>query len=199
RATTQPCDGRFTVPTQVTATAVSPSSVRVGWVQIADALSFTVFRTSGYPQPTVPVATVATNAAMITGLPSASTNRFSVVAQLAGCGSSGPSAQATATTLAGPGARPLAPTDVRVTTRPVNGTTGVVTLQWTQPPSADPAVSYRLYEGATVLATSSTTTVTLTLPGGPAHTVAVVGVDRAGNESRASQPVTFVVPFIPPP
>jgi hypothetical protein len=77
--------------------------------------------------------------------------------------------------------------------------TGTLTLAWTQPSSDDPPVSFRLYEGTAVLGAGTTTGVTLRLPGGPTHSVTVVAVDAAGNESSQSPPVAFTVPFIPIP
>jgi hypothetical protein len=74
--------------------------------------------------------------------------------------------------------------------------TALITLSWTAP---GPVVGYRLYEGATVLATSATSGVALRLPSGPTHTLSVTSVDRAGNESRQSATVTFTVPYIPVP
>jgi hypothetical protein len=77
--------------------------------------------------------------------------------------------------------------------------TGTVTLAWAQPASDDPPVSFRLYEGSSVFSAGTTTGVTLRLPGGPTHSVTVVAVDAAGNESPQSPPVVFTVPFIPIP
>jgi fibronectin type 3 domain-containing protein len=200
-ATTLPCDDPLPAPTGLTARAVSPSSVALSWVQISQVSSFTVYRTATNSEPATPVATVPGPSLMVTGLPSAGTARFVAVAETAGCGRSRPSAAATATTPAGPAARPAAPASLRLVSsvpRPGPGT-GTVTLAWTQPAGDDPAVAYRLYEGTTVLATSQTTGVTLDLPGGPTHTVGVAAVDAAGNESAQSPLLAFTVPFIPPP
>jgi hypothetical protein len=58
---------------------------------------------------------------------------------------------------------------------------------------------YRLYEGSSVLATATTTGVTLTLPSGPTHAVDAVAVDPAGNESTLDGPALFSVPYLPVP
>jgi hypothetical protein len=136
---------------------------------------------------------------MVTGLPSATTFRFSVASQPGGCGTSAQSQTVTVTTPSGPAARPVAPTGLTVTGNMPSGNVTNVTLSWSQPASADPPVGYRLYEGATVLGTSQGTTTTLQLPSGPQHVVSVVAVDAAGNESAASAPVTFTAMYIPPP
>jgi fibronectin type 3 domain-containing protein len=192
--TTLPCDTVLPAPTRVVATPVSPSSVALSWVSTVEASSYTV---SG----TAPLATVPTQSVMVTGLPSATASTFTVVAQVPGCGATPPSAPATATTPAGPSARPGAVTDLRVSVGPASMTDNSVpiTFSWTAPASVDPIVGYRLYEGSSVLATTSTAGLTLRLRSGPAHTVTVTAADAAGNESAQSAPVTFTVPFIPPP
>jgi chitodextrinase len=193
---TLPCDTAPPAPVGLVATPVSPSSVALSWVSNVEAASFTVYAggTSGAIRP---VATLPTPSAMITGLPSGSTNAFTVVATLAGCGTTPGSAIVYATTPAGPPARPTAATDLRATVgAPSFDNTAPVTLSWTQPPTLDPVVGYRVYEGRNVLVASATSSVTLRLPSGPSHTVSVVGLDAAGNESTQSTTATFTVPFI---
>ena len=190
-ATTAPCDSAPPAPVQLSAVPVSASSVALSWISTAEATSYTV-SVNGAAAMTLP-----TPSAMITGLASASTAGYSVTAQLAGCGPTPASATVTATTLAGPNERPSAVTDLRASVGPPSfDNTAPVTLSWTAP---GPAAGYRLYEGATVVATSATPGVMLRLPSGPTHTVTVTAVDPAGNESRQSATVTFTVPFIPVP
>jgi hypothetical protein len=198
-ATTLGCDTVPPAPVQVVATAVSPSSVALSWVSTVEASSFTVFAAGS--TTAVPVATLPTPAAMVTGLASGTTASFTVVAQVPpGCGTTAASAPATATTPAGPPERPSQVTDLRASVGPPSfDNTATVTFSWTQPPSGDPIVGFRLYEGAAVLATSSTAGLALRLPSGPTHTVSVTTVDRAGNESTQSATVTFTVPFVPVP
>ncbi len=199
QASTLPCDSPLPAPAGLTARALSPSSVALSWTHIAQVTSVTVFRLPAGAAP-VPEATVPGQSVMITGLPSASTTRYAVVADTTGCGRSTASAPITVTTAAGPPARPPRPADLRVVSSTPNfDFTGTVTLGWTQPSGSDPAVGYRLYEGATLFATSPTTSLTLRLPGGPTHTVSVAAVDAAGNESAQSVLLAFTVPFIPPP
>lgn len=198
-ASTQPCpESAVPAPTALTAVALSASSVRLSWTQVFPASSFTVYRLgAGAPQP---IATTRVPSTMVTGLPSATTARFAVAADATACGPSGMSAPATVTTAAGPAARPAAPTGLSVVSQAPNfDFTGTVTLGWVQPPGGASPVAYRLYEGASLFATTSTTGVTLRLPGGPTHQVTAVAVDAAGNESAPSAPVVFTVPFFPPP
>jgi chitodextrinase len=193
--TTQTCDPMVPAPSAVTATALSASSVALTWVSTVEATGFTVY---AEPSGTV-LATGAPNSAVVTGLPSASTGGYAVSAQTATCGSSAPSGTVSATTLAGPAARPTPPTGLTASVRQNGAFTGIATLSWTQPASADPVTGYHLYEGAAQFTTATGTSVTLTLPSGPTHTVIVVAVDAAGQESAAAGPVRFTVPFIPPP
>jgi chitodextrinase len=197
-ASTQPCDTVTPAPTGLSATPRSPSTVALSWISTVQSTGFVVYRSG------VQVATVAGPSAVVTGLPSADTAQYSVavraVANGGGCGISAPGAPVTATTPSGPAARPAAPTSLAVTRQSSNSTspeTGTVTLSWSQPASGDPVTGYRLYDGSAVLAATTTTGATLTLPAGPSHTVYVVALDAAGNESSLDGPVTFTVPFIP--
>jgi len=195
-ASTLPCDTVTPAPTALAVTPRSPSTVALSWLSTVQSTGFVVYRSG------VQVATVAGPSAVVTGLPSASTAQYSVavraVANGGGCGTSAPSAAVAATTQSGPAARPAAPSGLAVkSSAPSGGQTGTVTLTWSQPAGADPVAGYRIYDGATVLATATTTGATLTLPAGPSHTVYVVAVDAAGNESTLDGPASFTVPFIP--
>ncbi len=197
---TAPCDTVVPPPAGLTVTPRSASTVALSWTSIVQPVGFVVYRWGA------PVATVDGNTAVVTGLPSASTASYTVAVQESAtggaCGSSAPSAPVTATTLYGPSARPAAPTALTVTSRTPNYSspfTGTVTLAWSQPAGADPVAGYRLYEGSTVLASTTTTGASLTLPSGPTHVVYVVSLDAAGNESVLDGPVRFSVPYIPVP
>lgn len=190
-ANTLTCDPVVPAPRAVTATAVSPSTVALSWLSITDTSGFTVYRDGAA------VATVTSPSAVVTGLPSATTSRYMVTAQDWSCGSSAAGLPVTATTPAGPSARPVAPTGPRLVSDVTNyDNTGTVTLSWNQSASPDPVVGYRIYEGSAVLATAATTTVSLTLPAGPTHNVVVVAVDAAGNDSAADGSLVFVVQHI---
>jgi cellulose 1,4-beta-cellobiosidase len=73
----------------------------------------------------------------------------------------------------------------------VTGTTSTsVSLSWTEPSSSDPAASYKVYEGTTVVATPTSTSATITgLSPSTGHTYTVTAVDSDGNQSASSASV----------
>jgi fibronectin type 3 domain-containing protein len=96
------------------------------------------------------------------------------------------------------GAAPAAPARPASVTGPAaparlaatNGTTSI-SLTWVQPAAGTRPVSFRVYEGDTVVARNTTTRVTVVnLPFGSVHTYRVTAVDAAGRESAPSEPVT---------
>ncbi len=197
---TAPCDTVVPPPTALTVTPRSASTVALSWSSFVQSSGYVVYRSG------TQVASVDGTSAVVTGLPPASAGTYSVAVREAAnggaCGTSAPSAGVTATTLPGAYARPVAPTSLTVTSQSPNYSnynTGTVALTWSQPASADPVVGYRLYDGSSVLASTTSTSVTLTLPSGPTHAVYVVSVDANGNESMLDGPVHFTVPFMPLP
>jgi chitodextrinase len=197
-ATTLRCDDPIPPVVSLTATPISAGSVALHWLPSTEAESFTVSQVTRGTQETEPIATVAASSAMITGLAPATQVTFLVRARVAGCGLSLPSAALSATTAPGASARPQPPTNLGVESSTANpDNTSTVTLAWTLPAGADPAVEFRLYEGARVLASSKTGSVTLTLPSGPAHLVTVVAVNASGLESPQSEPISFTAPYLP--
>lgn len=193
--TTTTCPATRAKPIDVRADALSPSTVRLSWVQVSQAASFTV-----YDGSTV-VATTTAPAAVLSGLASGSRHSYRVLATLLnGCGDSARSSSVTVRTPAGPSARPATPTGVyaRVRTQNLN-TNAVVAVSWSTPPGADPAAGYRVYEDATVVATSTTSSAEVTVLTNTTHTYRVTAVDAAGNESAASAPATVQVPYFPLP
>jgi chitodextrinase len=190
---TAACQARPPRPAAVTATALSASSVRLSWEYDAAAAGYTIYDGTG-----AAVGTSAGTATVLSGLASATAYSLRVAATLAGgCGRSGMSAAAGVTTPPGPAGRPTRPADLRM----VSGdpATGVVTLEWTQPPGGEPAVSYRVYRGAEVLATVATTGIALALPQATTQVLTVAAVDGRSLESAQSAPLTVRVPYLPPP
>lgn len=190
---TAACQARPPRPAAVTATALSASSVRLSWEYDAAAAGYTIYDGTG-----AAVGTSAGTATVLSGLASATAYSLRVAATLAGeCGRSGMSASVGVTTPPGPAGRPTRPADLRM----VSGDplTGVVTLEWTQPPGGVPAVSYRVYRGAEVLATAATTRIALALPQATTQVLTVAAVDGRGLESAQSSPLTIRVPYLPPP
>jgi len=86
-----------------------------------------------------------------------------------------------------PPSTPATPTALKVT----GSTASSISLSWTEANNTDPAVSYDVYEGSTVVATSKTTSATISsLAAGSSHTYTVAAVDAAGNASAQSASVT---------
>ncbi|MFV2012451.1 hypothetical protein [Micromonospora sp. LOL_027] len=105
------------------------------------------------------------------------------------------------TTAPGPAARPAAPASLEVTGNAPGAwlTDARLTLAWSASTGGEPAVSYRVYEGATVVGETDGTQLTLAVGGATWHTYTVVAVDAAGNEPAASPSVTAQGMFYPPP
>ena len=166
------------------------------WISETEATSFTVF--DGATRS----LTTQVPSAMVTGLASASTHAFTVVAGLpSGCGVTPASAPATATTAAGPPLRAPQQAGLRQISAMFGPGSGqsTVTVQWNPTPSAGPIPGFRIYEGADVLATSTGVTAKIVIGQATTHLISVTAVDLNGNESRQSVPATIVGSFIPPP
>ncbi|MBG0561371.1 fibronectin type III domain-containing protein [Actinoplanes aureus] len=97
-----------------------------------------------------------------------------------------PVASTTVTTAAGGATPPQAPSGLTVTGR----TDSTIGLAWTAPPGPRPA-RYAVYDGATLVAVTSTTTVTVDrLHHATWHRFTVAALDAAGNESAHSAAAT---------
>jgi hypothetical protein len=74
----------------------------------------------------------------------------------------------------------------------VSGTTAAsIGLVWTETNNSDPAVSFKVYEGSSVVATSASTSASISgLTAASTHTYTVSAVDGAGAESARSASVT---------
>jgi hypothetical protein len=77
-----------------------------------------------------------------------------------------------------------------------SSTSGTATLSWAaSTPGTNPIADYEVYQGSTLVTTTTGTSVTLTgLTIGDSYTYDVVAVDSKGNTSLPSPPVTFTVP-----
>jgi chitodextrinase len=191
-ATTAACQARPPRPAPLTATALSASSVRLDWTYDAAAQSYTVYAGGAA------LGTSTGTAVVVGGLAPATSYRFQVAATLTnGCGTSPRGSWLSVTTPPGPPGRPGQPTDLRVVAG--DPVTATVTLRWSQPPGQEPAVAYRIYQDAQVIATSDVTSVTLALPRATTQVLAVAAVSAEGQESAHSAPVTVQVPYLPPP
>jgi hypothetical protein len=169
--------------------------VRLSWVQTSRAASFTVY------DGATPVATTTAPAAVLSGLASDSGHSYRVVATLVnGCGDTARSSSVPVRTPAGPTARPAAPTGAYATVAVQNlNTDAVVAVAWSRPADTDPTLTYRVYEDATVVATSTGSSARITVRTNTTHTYTVTAVDAAGSESAPSGPTTVRVPYFPLP
>jgi hypothetical protein len=194
-ASTEACQAVPPRPTGLTATVLSPSSVRLGWTFRSEAVSYTVYDGDR------PVAFPAGPDAMVTGLASGSRHNFRVTATLPdGCGETARGTAVAVTTPAGPADRAAPPADLTLTgNAPLDASTTAVTLGWTASPGTVPAAGYRVYEGATLAGEAAGTELSLTVGAGTRHTYTVVAVDAAGNESAASAPLAVQAMYLPPP
>jgi hypothetical protein len=194
-ANTAPCQVNPPRPIGLTATAVSPSSVRLSWVLRSAAISYTVYDGDR------PVATPAGPEAMVTGLASGSRHNFRVTATLPdACGETPRSTAVAVTTPPGPTGRPAQPADLILTgNAPMGVNSTAITLSWTGSPGGEPTTGYRIYEGATLAGTATGTQLSLTVGAGTRHTYTVVAVDVAGTESASSAPLAVQATYLPPP
>jgi hypothetical protein len=94
-----------------------------------------------------------------------------------------------------PGA-PGQPTVSGLSSTTSSSTSGTATLSWpASTPGTYPIADYKVYNGSTLVATTTGTSTTLTgLTIGQSYTYDVVAVDSQGNASLPSPPVTFTVP-----
>ncbi|MFI7540411.1 fibronectin type III domain-containing protein [Actinoplanes sp. NPDC049599] len=194
-ASTEACQAVPPRPIGLTATAVSPSSVRLRWVFPSAATSYTVLDGDR------PVVTAAGPEAMVTGLASGSRHTFRVTATLPnGCGETPRGTAVTVTTLAGPAGRAAQPADLTLTgNAPLGVDATAITLAWTASSGEEPATGYRVYEGATLAGETTGTELSLTVGAGTRHTYTVVAVAAAGTESAQSAPLTVYATYLPPP
>ncbi|HEY4457678.1 MAG TPA: fibronectin type III domain-containing protein [Pseudonocardiaceae bacterium] len=170
-------------PTGLTETTETTSSITLGWTEPSTsdpAVSYKVYEGSNV------VATPTTTSATIGGLAAGSTHTYTVSAVDGSGNQSTQSAPVTAST-SNSGAAPATPTSLAVT----GTTSSSISLGWTEANNSDPAASYNVYEGGTIVASLTTTTTTITgLAAGSSHTYTVTAVDSAAVESAHSSSVT---------
>ena len=170
-------------PTGVTATGATSSSIALSWTDTSNgdpAASYKVYEGNNV------VATSTATRAAISGLTAGSTHTYTVTAIDAAGNESPHSASATATT-PNPTTTPATPTGLTVSST----TNSSIALSWSEANNGDPAASYKVYEGTNIVATSTTTSATISgLAAGSSHTYSVTAVDSAGSESAYSAPVT---------
>jgi len=194
---TETCLAEPPRPVGLTALALSPSSVRLSWTLATAATSYTIFDRDAV------VTTTRDPEAVVSGLASASAHSYRVSATLPqSCGETRQSTAVKVTTYPGPAARAAAPGGLTVTGNvPTTWPSGAqITLAWSPSAGAEPAVGYRVYDGAWIVGeTSTATTIALQVGAATTHRYTVVAVDAANLESAASLPVTVQATYLPPP
>jgi chitodextrinase len=170
-------------PTGLAVTSTTNSSISLAWTETNNAdpaASYKVY------EGTTVVGTSTTTGATISGLTAGSTHTYTVTALDASNAESAHSTSATGTTT-NPTTTPAPPTGLAVT----GTTTTSISLAWTETNNADPAASYKVYEGGTVVATPTTTSATISgLASGTSHTYTVTALDAAAVESAHSASIT---------
>jgi fibronectin type 3 domain-containing protein len=166
-------------PSSLAVSGSTGSSISLGWAEQNNsdpAVSYKV-----YEGGTV-VGTSTTTSATISGLAAGSSHTYTVTAVDSAGTESGQSASVTGSTTARAGG-PAVPTALALS-GPTNTS---LNLAWTETNNSDPAVSYKVYEGNTVVATPTTTSATISgLAAGSSHTYTVTALDSAGTESGHS-------------
>ncbi|MFE3869743.1 reprolysin-like metallopeptidase [Flavobacterium sp. ZS1P70] len=172
-------------PTTLAASGTTQTTTNLSWTASTDNVAVT-----GYDvyQGTTLIATVTGTTYSVTGLTAATAYDFSVKAKDAAGNISAASNVATVTTLA-PVADTTAPT--APTTLVASGTTTTSTnLSWTASTDNVGVIGYDVYQGATLKATVTTTTYSVTgLTAATAYTFSVKAKDAAGNISASSNVV----------
>jgi len=176
-----------TKPTGLIATASNSSSISLNWNASTDAVGVTGYKIykSGSQ-----IATVANNAFNDSGLVPNTTYSYTVAAYDAAGNTSTQSSSASATTLA-PGAAdttaPSAPSGLTATAY----STTQINLSWTAAIDDIGVAGYEVWQGATKIATVTTTAYSVTgLAAGTSYTFTVKAFDGASNVSSASSPAT---------
>jgi endoglucanase len=175
-----------TAPTNLVVTNRTSSTISLAWSASTDDVGVTSYRIH---EGTAQVGTSTTTTSTVTGLAAASTHTYTVVAVDAAGNVSPASAPVTATTDPAPldNEPPGNPSDLRSTAQ----TDRTISLAWTAARDNVEVTGYRIFEGATQVGTSSTTTFTVDdLAPSSTHTYTVKAFDAAGNVSAPSNPVT---------
>src|SRR5881396_3172735 len=181
-----------TVPTGLTATAVSSSQINLSWTASFDSVGVTGYRVyRGGTQ----IATTSTTSFTNTGLSPSTTYTYAVAAFDAAGNLSAQSSAASATTPAAPDTTPpTVPTGLTATAV----SSSQINLSWTASFDSVGVTGYRVYRGGTQIATTSTTSFTNTgLSPSTTYTYAVAAFDAAGNLSAQSSAASATTPAAP--
>src|SRR5213596_3109675 len=177
------------VPTGLTASAVSSSQINLSWAASSDNVGVSGYRVyRGGTQIATTSATSFTN----TGLSPSTTYSYAVAAFDAAGNLSAQSGPASATTPAAPDTTPPSvPTGLTASAV----SSSQINLSWTASFDTVGVTGYRVYRGGTQIATTSTTSFTNTgLSPSTTYTYAVAAFDAAGNLSAQSSPASATTP-----
>src|SRR5213592_854404 len=181
-----------TVPTGLTATAVSSSQINLSWAASFDTVGVTGYRVyRGGTQ----IATTTTTSFTNTGLSPSTTYSYAVAAFDAAGNLSAQSSAASATTPAAPDTTPpTVPTGLTATAV----SSSQINLSWTASFDTVGVTGYRVYRGGTQIATTTTTSFTNTgLSPSTTYSYTVAAFDAAGNLSARSSAASATTPAAP--
>src|SRR6266480_3051603 len=180
------------VPTGLTAAAVSSSQINLSWTASTDNVGVSGYRVyRGGTQIATPSATSFAN----TGLAASTTYSYTVAAYDAAGNVSAQSSPASATTPAPPDTTPPSvPTGL--TANAVSSSQ--INLSWTASSDNVGVSGYRVYRGGTQIATPGTTSFTDTgVSPSTTYSYTVAAYDAAGNLSAQSSPASATTPAPP--
>ncbi len=180
------------VPTGLTASAVSSSQINLSWAASSDNVGVSGYRVyRGGTQIATTSATSFTN----TGLSPSTTYTYAVAAFDAAGNLSAQSSPASATTPAAPDTTPPSvPTGLTASAV----SSSQINLSWAASSDNVGVSGYRVYRGGTQIATTSATSFTNTgLSPSTTYTYAVAAFDAAGNLSAQSSPASATTPAAP--
>ncbi len=175
-----------TAPTNLTASAITQTTVDLTWNAATDNVAVTAYQV--YNGSTL-IETVTTTAYQVTGLTPETTYDFSVKAVDAAGNASNASNIETITTLAS--------ADTEAPTAPSNLTASAITqttvdLTWNAATDNLAVTAYQVYNGSTLIETVTTTAYQVTgLTPETTYDFTVTAIDAAGNVSNASNMVTI--------
>src|SRR6266513_1458036 len=180
------------VPTGLTANAVSSSQINLSWTASSDNVGVSGYRVyRGGTQIATTSATSFTN----TGVSASTTYSYTVAAYDAAGNVSAQSSPASATTPAPPDTTPPSvPTGL--TANAVSSSQ--INLSWTASSDNVGVSGYRVYRGGTQIATTSATSFTNTgVSASTTYSYTVAAYDAAGNVSAQSSPASATTPAPP--
>ncbi len=180
-------------PTSLTASGTTQTTTNLSWTASTDNVGVTGYDV--YQGTTLKGSTTTATTFAITGLTASTAYTFTVKAKDAAGNISAASNTANVTTLAADTTAPSAPTTLTASGTTYNSTN----LSWTASTDNVAVTGYDVYQGATLLGSTTTaTTYAVTgLTGSTAYAFTVKAKDAAGNISAASNTANVTTPAAP--